>query len=323
METRIIGRTALRTCELGFGGASIEFAGDPAGDDRAAKVLETAWQAGIRHFDTAPHYGLGVSERRTGRFLKTKPRDSFTVSTKVGRLIVDTDNGPDRVFDYSYDGIMRSHAESLERLGLDRVDILFVHDIALDGVGPNGRNHMHELLTSGWRALEELRGSGAISAFGLGVNEVEVCIEIMKKAALDVILLAGRYSLLDPQANEELIGRCLYKGTSFVLAGVFNTGILATGAVPGARYQYRPASEAMLEKTRKIEAVCREFGVPLPAAALQFAKYHPVVSTILVAAQEPAKLQANLENYRFPIPQAFWLRLAELGLAHHYSVDVK
>ena len=323
MDMRSIGRTALKTCELGFGGASIEFTGDPTGDSRAERVLETAWNAGIRHFDTAPHYGLGISEKRTGRFLAAKPRTDFTVSTKVGRLIIDNGNGPERVVDFSHDGIMRSHEDSLKRLGLDRVDILFVHDIALDGVGPDGRSHMHELLTSGWRALEELRASGTISAFGLGVNEVEVCLELMQRVSLDVILLAGRYTLLDPQADDALIGRCTDTGTSLVLGGVFNTGILATGAVPGALYQYRPANETMLAKTRRIEAVCREFDVPLPAAALQFAKNHPVVTTILVAAQEPGQLLANVDNYRFPIPPEFWRRLSDLGLAHHYCVDIK
>lgn len=319
MRSRQVGHTALQICELAFGGASIE----QATDAEANAVLEDAWSAGIRHFDTAPHYGPAVSEVRIGRFLAGKPAADFTISTKVGRLLVpDSAGALQRHLDYTYDGIMRSVDESRKRTGLDRFNILLVHDIGPTTYGENGeRSHLTDLFDSGWKALEQLRSEGSCDAIGLGVNGVEICLTVLERVQLDIILLAGRYSLLDPQADAELIPLCEERAVSLLLGGVFNTGILATGAVPGALFQYRPASEEMLEKTRQIEAVCAEFNVPLPAAALQFAKGHPVVPSLLVATASRDQLASNLANYQFSIPAEFWVRLSERGLARHYSLD--
>lgn len=321
LTKRPVGQTGLAICELGFGGASIEYGTAADGDQRAEEVLEAAWTAGIRHFDTAPHYGLGMSEIRMGRFLARQQRDAFTLSTKVGRLIVGEGDDRRRVFDYTYDGIMRSLDESMRRMGLHRTDILLVHDVALDQTDETGRSHMRDLLDSGWKALDELKSAGTIAAYGLGVNDVETCLAVLTRADLDIILLAGRYTPLDPQADDALIGLCRARKVSLLLGGVFNTGILATGAREGALFQYRPASASMLERTRRIEAICDAYGVPLPAAALQFAKGHPVVSAILVATPEPAQLSDNLANYRFPIPSDFWAALAREGIARRYSVE--
>lgn len=321
MHFEQVGRTDLAICELAFGGASI----DTTSEAEAEAVLADAWAAGIRHFDTAPHYGPGVSEARMGRFLSGKPAGDFTISTKVGRLLVSDATGAlTRKLDYTYDGVMRSVEDSRKRTGLDRFDILLVHDIGPIAYGPNDeRSHLVDLFDSGWKALEQLRSDGSTDAIGLGVNFVDICLTVMDKVDLDIILLAGRYTLLDPQAESELIGLCQRRSVSLLLGGVFNTGILATGAVPGALFQYRPADEAMLEKTRQIAAVCAEFGVPLPAAALQFAKGHPVVPSLLVATASRAQLASNLANYNFSIPSEFWVRLAERGLARHYSLDKK
>lgn len=319
MRFRQVGKTDLEICELAFGGASIETVSEAG----AQAVLEAAWTGGIRHYDTAPHYGPGISEVRMGRFLAGKPRGEFTLSTKVGRLLVpDATGALQRQLDYSYDGIMRSVEESRRRMGLDRFDILLVHDIGPESYGVHGeRSHFADLMDSGWKAMEQLRGEGACAAIGIGVNGVDICLRVMEQVALDIILLAGRYTLLDPQAEPELLPLCAERSTSILLGGVFNTGILATGAVPGALFQYRPADEAMLEKTRQLQAVCVEYGVPLPAAALQFAKDHPTIPSLLVATASPDQLAANFANYQYPIPSEFWARLAECGLARHYSLD--
>ena len=319
MRYRQVGTTGLAICELAFGGASIE----TVSEAEAETVLDFAWNEGVRHFDTAPHYGPGISEMRMGRFLAGRKRNQFTISTKVGRLLVpDTTGALQRRLDYTHDGIMRSVEESRRRTGLDRFDILLVHDIGTGRYGPNDeRSHLADLFDSGWKALEDLRRTGDVDAIGIGVNAVEICLTAMERVALDIILLAGRYTLLDPEAETELLGLCARCHTSLLLGGVFNTGILATGAVPGALYQYKPAGPDMLEKTRRIEAVCAEFGVPLPAAALQFAKDHPLVPSILVATASAAQMADNLANYAFPIPPELWVRLAEHGLARHYTLD--
>lgn len=319
MRYRQIGTTGLKICELAFGGASLE----AVSEAEAEAVLDFAWESGVRHFDTAPHYGLGISERRLGRFLRSRPRDHFTISTKVGRLLVaDATGALHRQFDYTYDGIMRSVEESRRRTGLDRFDVLLVHDIDTGRFGDNDeRSHLADLFDSGWKALDDLRRAGEVAALGIGVNGVEICLEVMERIDLDLILLAGRYTLLDQQAETELLGMCAPRKTSLLVGGVFNTGILATGAIPAARYQYRPASPSMMEKTCHIETICAEFGVPLPAAALQFAKDHPLVPSIVLAAESRAQMAQNLNNYAFSIPPELWVRLAEHGLARHYTLD--
>jgi D-threo-aldose 1-dehydrogenase len=270
----------------------------------------------MRYFDTAPFYGFGLSERRFGDFLRYKPRDSYVLSTKVGRLFrpVPEDQVPDHSYvdplpfaldyDYSYDGIMRSVELSYARLGLNRIDILFVHDI---GVYTHGvektKLHFRELMDGGLKALEELKRTGVISAYGLGVNEVQICLDVMRQAPLDCILLASRYSLLDRSAEAELLPLCRAQQTSLVIGGVFNSGILATGPVQGAHFDYRPANHDVLDRVGAMERIAAEGGYPLAAAAFQFPLHEPAVATVLTGTAKPANLTRNLELLDIGVPQ--------------------
>jgi D-threo-aldose 1-dehydrogenase len=279
-------------------------------------TLDAAWSAGMRYFDTAPHYGFGLSERRFGDYLRTKPRDSYVLSTKVGRLLkpVPQDQVPNLGFvdplpfnltyDYSYDGIMRSVEFSYARLGLNRIDILYVHDI---GVYTHGveltKIHLAQLLDGGLKALEELKSAGTIAAYGLGVNEVEVCLEVLRRAPLDCILLAGRYSLLDRSAEAELIPLCRDKQTSLVIGGVFNSGILATGPRPGAHFDYGPAPQDVLDKVAAMEEIARQGGYPLAAAAMQFPLAEPCVATVLIGSAKASSIERNMALPGVAVPR--------------------
>jgi D-threo-aldose 1-dehydrogenase len=315
MKTRRIGKTALEVTEYSFGGASLGNLYEVVSRDNAMAALDAAWNAGLRYFDTAPHYGFGLSERRFGDYLRGKPRDSYVLSTKVGRLLhpVPEDQVPDLGFvdplpfrleyDYSYDGIMRSVEFSYARLGLNRIDILYVHDIGVYTHGVEAtRLHLSQLLDGGLKALEELKSSGTISAYGLGVNEVEVCLNVMRRAPLDCILLAGRYSLLDRSAEAELVPLCREAGTSLVIGGVFNSGILATGAKPGAHFDYGPAPQAVLDKVRAMEEIAARGGYPLAAAALRFPLTEPSVATVLVGTAKASSLERNMKLLDAAIP---------------------
>ncbi len=317
MKTRRIGRTKLEVTEYSFGGASLGNLYQAVSPEGAFAALDAAWGAGMRYFDTAPHYGFGLSERRFGDYLRAKPRDSYVLSTKVGRLLkpVPQDQVPDVGFvdplpfkleyDYSYDGIMRSVDFSYARLGLNRIDILYVHDI---GVYTHGieqtKVHLRQFLDGGLKALEELKSSGTISAYGLGVNEVEVCLAVMRRAPLDCILLAGRYSLLDRSAEAELIPLCRQAGTSLVVGGVFNSGILATGARPGAHFDYGAAPQAILDKVSAMEAIAAGSGYPLAAAAMQFPLSEPAVATVLIGTAKASSLTRNMDLLKIDVPAA-------------------
>lgn len=275
MKKRRIGRTELEVTEISFGAAALGGLYRACPRDQAMETLQAAWGSGIRYFDVAPWYGFGLGERYVGDFLRSQPEDSYVLSTKVGRLMrpVPTDKVPnygyvdplpfDADYDYSYDGIMRSVEFSYARLGLNRIDILYVHDIGGYTHGKALNEHyLGQLLGSGIKALEELKSSGTIKAYGLGVNEVPVCLDVMHAADIDCILLAGRYTLLDRSAVAELLPLCEKKGTSLVVGGVFNSGILATGPVPDAHFDYLPATPDVLVKVgrwRKSPAVtaCR------------------------------------------------------------------
>ncbi|TIT24698.1 MAG: aldo/keto reductase, partial [Mesorhizobium sp.] len=259
-------------------------------------------------FDTAPFYGFGLSERRTGDFLRQKPRSSYVLSTKVGRLFrpVPADQVPDHSYvdplpfaldyDYSYDGIMRSVEFSYARLGLNRIDILFVHDIGTYTHGvEQTKLHFRQFMDGGLKALEELKSSGTISAYGLGVNEVRICLDVLSRAPLDCILLASRYSLLDRSAEAELLPLCRRRQTSLIIGGVFNSGILATGPVHGAHFDYQPASKDILDRVGAMERIAADGGYPLAAAAFQFPLHEPVVASVLTGTAKPANLTRNLE----------------------------
>ncbi len=308
MKTRRVGNTALEVTEIGCGAAGLGNLYRVCPREDAMGVLEGAWNAGIRYFDTAPFYGFGLSERRVGDFLRDKPSESYVLSTKVGRLLTpvkDTevpdmgyvDPLPFRVdYDYGYDAIMRSVEFSYARLGLSKIDILYVHDI---GVYTHGvektETHLRQLLDGGLKALDALKSSGAISAYGLGVNEAEICLEVMSRAPLDCILLAGRYTLLDRTAEERLIPLCRRTGTSLVIGGVFNSGILATGPVTGANFDYGPASEDILERVGAMTRIAETDGYPLAAAAMQFPLHEPSVASVLVGTAKPSSLVRNMQ----------------------------
>ncbi|MEQ1937783.1 aldo/keto reductase [Mesorhizobium sp. CN5-321] len=316
MKKRRIGKTALEVTEYSFGGASLGNLYEAVSNENAMATLDAAWSAGMRYFDTAPHYGFGLSERRFGDYLRTKPRDSYVLSTKVGRLLkpVPQDQVPNLGFvdplpfnltyDYSYDGIMRSVEFSYARLGLNRIDILYVHDI---GVYTHGveltKIHLAQLLDGGLKALEELKSAGTIAAYGLGVNEVEVCLEVLRRAPLDCILLAGRYSLLDRSAEAELIPLCRDKQTSLVIGGVFNSGILATGPRPGAHFDYGPAPQDVLDKVAAMEEIARQGGYPLAAAAMQFPLAEPCVATVLIGSAKASSIERNMALPGVAVPR--------------------
>ncbi|MBN9258112.1 MULTISPECIES: aldo/keto reductase [unclassified Mesorhizobium] len=317
MDKRRVGNTALEVTEVSFGGAAIGGLYRACPREAAMETLQTAWDLGLRYFDTAPFYGFGLSERRFGDFLRYKPRSSYVLSTKVGRLFrpVPEDQVPDHSYvdplpfaldyDYSYDGIMRSVDFSYARLGLNRIDILFVHDI---GVYTHGvektKLHFRQLMDGGLKALEELKSSGTISAYGLGVNEVRICLDVMRRAPLDCILLASRYSLLDRSAEAELLPLCREQRTSLIVGGVFNSGILATGPTTGAHFDYLPASEDILDRVTAMEKIAAEGGYPLPAAAFQFPLRDPVVASVLTGTAKPTNLSRNLELLDIQVPQA-------------------
>lgn len=317
MQTRKIGRTDLSVTEYSFGAAGLGGLYRECTRDAAMATLDAAWAAGLRYFDVAPYYGLGLAERRVGDFLREKPRDDFVLSTKVGRLLHPVPEGEvpdysyvkplnfDVEYDYSYDAIMRSVEFSYARFGLNRIDILYVHDI---GVYTHGaaRNavYLKQLLDSGLRALEELKAGGVIAAYGLGVNEVPVCLDVMRHADIDCILLAGRYTLLDRSAVAELLPLCERKKTSLIVGGVFNSGILATGPVEGAHFDYMPASAEVRDKVGAMERIARERGVPLAAAAMQFPLDNPVVASVLLGTAKPESLRRNMDALRHPMTKA-------------------
>ncbi|MGV4793263.1 aldo/keto reductase [Rhizobium sp. F40D2] len=308
MKTRRIGKTKLEVTEISFGAAALGGLYRACPREQAMDTLQAAWDSGIRYFDVAPWYGLGLAERRVGDFLRDQPDGSYVLSTKVGRLLrpVPTGTVPDYSYvdplsfdadyDYSYDGIMRSVEFSHARLGLNRIDILYVHDIGVytHGAAKNAV-YQKQLFDSGIKALEELKTSGAISAFGLGVNEVPVCLDVMRNADLDCILMAGRYTLLDRSAVAELLPLCRQNGTSLVVGGVFNSGILATGPVPGSHFDYMPADDEVLAKVGAMEAIAKRHGLPLAAPALQFPLLEPIVASVLIGTAKPSSLTRNME----------------------------
>ncbi|WP_022953494.1 aldo/keto reductase [Leucothrix mucor] len=302
-----IGNTGLEVTQLSFGGASLGNLAQAISDQQAQAVLSHAWDAEINYFDTAPHYGRGLSEQRLGQFLSDKPRTDYVISTKVGRVLspgkpMSEADGfvnplPNNVrYDYSAKGIRENFESSCERLQTDYIDILYVHDIGVytHGEAENAR-HMHDFLTTGADELKRLKAEGKIAAFGLGVNETQVCVDIMKQVPLDVILIAGRLSLLDRSAEMELTGLCREMGTSLVLGGIFNSGILATGAKAGATYDYGPAPEAVLEAVRELEVEASEAGLSIAEAALQFAMNHPSATSVLLGTGDTGILQLNLD----------------------------
>ena len=306
---------------LGFGAAGIGNLYKAMSDDVAAATLEAGWDAGLRYFDTAPHYGLGLSERRVGAFLSTKPRDEFVISTKVGRILDPVDNpagardtqGFDvpadavRRWDPSEAGIRRSIEDSLERTGLDRIDIAFLHDPDVYDLEAGIRQALP--------ALEKLRAEGLVSAIGVGANSSDALRDCVQAADLDIIMLAGRYSLLEQPAATDLMPLCLERGVGIVNVGVYNSGLLARPVVPDdANYNYAPAPADILARAKALAACCDEFGVELPAAALQFAAAHPSVSSVVVGASKPGQIVETAQRMTADIPTEMWTAMVSRGL---------
>jgi D-threo-aldose 1-dehydrogenase len=322
---RILGRGNLSLTRLGLGGAPLGNLYQTVDEAEAGRVVETAWQGGIRYFDTAPLYGSGLSERRMGRALAGRPRGEYVLSSKVGWLIdpgsgmrddglyVGLEGGPRRC-DYSYDGTLRSLDASLLRLGVDHIDIVYIHDLDAAQHGTALDERYAEAMNGAYRALDRLRGEGVVGAIGLGVNEWQVCDRLLADADPDCFLLAGRYSLLDQSALSSFLPACAKRGVGVVVGGAFNSGILATGAVPGARYDYQPAPAEIMARTAQLEAVCRRHKVPLAAAALQFPSFHPAVVSVVPGARSAAEMTANLELFGRTIPAALWQELCAEGL---------
>ncbi len=279
-------------------------------DDEALRVVEAAWQSGIRFFDTAPLYGQGLAEKRLGEVLRSKPRDEFILATKVGRLLrADAPPDPTQsykgapplnpVFDFSYDGVMRSVEESLERLGLDHVDVLHIHD-------PD--DHYEEALSGAYRALDQLRAEGTIKAVGAGMNQAEMLARFARAADFDCFLLAGRYTVLDRTGARELLPLCVERNIAIVAGGVFNSGILANPK-PGATFDYRIAPEAMVRRAAQLNEICQGHGVPLKAAAIQFPLRHPAVPTVLTGCRSVAEVEENVRMFQTPVPEDLWREL--------------
>jgi D-threo-aldose 1-dehydrogenase len=331
MQTRKLRADAsfLEVSTLGFGGAPLGNLYVAISDATAADTLQAAWDVGIRMFDTAPFYGLGLSEERFGKSLPAFPRDAYVLCTKIGRVLHDTRPEevpptifreiPPRnyVFDYTYDGVMRSHAESLKRLKQDRIDILLVHDLdtVIHGPGEPYEKRLHQFFDGGgYRAMEELRNSGTVRAIGAGLNEWQACARMLAHADFDCFLLASRYTLLEQGALESFLPLCEKRDIGIILGGPFNSGILVTGAVEGARYDYAPAPPEVLERVRRIEAVCRAHGVRLIEAALHFVLAHPAVKTVIPGANSPDQVKANIAVLGASIPPGFWSDLKSAGL---------
>lgn len=311
-DFRPVGHTSLKVTSLGFGGASIGNLGQAVTDAEAEAVLARAWQAGIRYFDTAPHYGRGRSEQRLGAFLGRQNRADYVVSTKVGKVLrpgtqlAEADGFVDPLpndahYDYSAAAIEEALAGSLQRLGTGHADIVYVHDIGTMTHGAANARHFDDLMSSGLPYLKQLRAEGTVGAIGIGVNETAIAIDILKTAPLDVILLAGRWTLLDRDGEAELVPLAREKGTSFVLGGIYNSGILATGAKPGAWFNYQPAGEAVLAKVQELEARAAAEGATLPQAALQFGLTRPGVASVLVGTASVAQLEQNLRLASAPL----------------------
>ena len=324
-----LGNGGMTFTEIGFGTAPLGNLYRAISDADADAVLDRAWDAGLRYYDTAPLYGFGLSETRLNRMLRDKPRDDYILSTKVGRLLKpcapeDRDgvgkwfDVPARkeVYDYSYDGVMRSVEFSLERLGTHRIDILFVHDIDVPNQGSreNVNAKVDQLMAGGYHALEQLRGEGVIKAFGAGVNEWQVCQQLAERGDFDIFLLAGRYTLLEQEALDSFLPLAQQRGIGIVTGGPYNSGILATGAREGAYYNYDVAPPEILDKVRRIEAVCDAHKVRMLDAAFQFPLLHPCTVSVIPGGQGVAEMDSNLAAANAKIPSGLWQDLKDQGL---------
>lgn len=298
---------------VGYGTAPLAGLFTSVSESEAATALQAGWDAGIRYFDTAPYYGAGVAERRVGAFLREQPRSAYRISTKVGRVLVPGEPQPDdspfvgepdlvSVRDYSRDGVLRSLADSAERTGLDHFDLVLIHD---------AEDYWEPAITEAYPTLAQLRDEGVVGGIGAGLNESATMARFLRETDMDAVLLAGRYTLLDRTAADEVLPLCQERGVGLIIGGVLNSGILAD-PVEGARYGYQPAPPAILARAQAMQAVCAEYGVPLAAAAIQFPRRHPVVTTVLVGARSAAEIADDVALAGHDIPDELWQRLEAL-----------
>jgi D-threo-aldose 1-dehydrogenase len=304
----------VRIPELGFGGGPLGGLFEPLNDATAAAALSAGWDGGIRYYDTSPHYGIGHSERRMGEMLRGRPPGDFTVSTKVGRLLVPQDPAGRedeafavpathrRVWDFSLDGVRRSVEDSLERMGLDRIDILYLHD---------AEQHFDDALRLGYPALAQLRDEGIVEAIGAGMYDVDQLTTLVRETAVDVVMLAGGYTLLQQPALDTFLPACEENGVAVVAAGVFNSGILAMSRPdPDAKFDYQTATPDVLQRARRLAEICESYGVTLPQAAMAFPLRHPAVTSVVLGMRTAAEVQQNLAAFSAEIPEELWAELA-------------
>jgi D-threo-aldose 1-dehydrogenase len=322
--TRELGRAGLPITVLGLGGAPIGVLAGPDAEAEGDRVVSAALAHGIGLFDTAPLYGTGRSEHRVGHALRMANRADFVISTKVARYLEPPKPGEreaDRtqftaVIDYSYEGAKRAFEQSLQRLGLNRVDILLIHDVDIWTHGTRGafEQRFREAISGAYRALADLREQGVVRAIGIGVNEIEPCLRFAEAGEFDCFMLAGRYTLLEQGAQRELLPLLEKKRISLLIAGPFNSGILATGAVGGAIYDSKPATPASLDRVRRIEAVCGRYGVQVGACALQFPLGHPAVASVVFGAKSAVEVERNVSWFETEVPPELWHELVDTGL---------
>jgi D-threo-aldose 1-dehydrogenase len=322
---RRIGSTELFCTAVGFGSASLGNRFRVLGEGDCTALVDDAWESGIRYFDTAPMYGHGLAEARLGTALRKRPRDEYLLSTKVGRLLVPDAHPahdgmwvgipPMRIeYDYTYDGALRSIDDSLQRMLTDRIDVVFIHDCDRYGHGANQPAVFEQALSGAARALFRLRDEGVIGAVGMGVNESDVCVEAARRADFDAFLLAGRYTLLEQGALDELLPLCDERRISVILGGIFNSGILASGVVAGAHHNYGVPAADVAERVARIEAVCRRYDASLAAVAIQFVLAHPAVASALIGASSIHQQGANLAAADDEISDDLWTDLQNEGL---------
>jgi D-threo-aldose 1-dehydrogenase len=336
--THTFGKTSLHLSRLGFGAAPIGNLYQPLSDDQASAAVDAALAADIRYIDTAPHYGFGLSESRLGRALVRHPERSkgLVISTKVGRLLVPTNSTAavrhgfagapalEPIFDYSYEGVMRSFDESLKRLQCKQVDILLAHDLGPLTHGADHPARFREFMDGGYRAMADLKAAGQVKAIGLGTNEWQICEAALTHGDFDGFLLAGRYTLLEQSACETFLPLCARRGVSVILGGPFNSGILATGVTASAiasgkqtaYYNYELAPQNIIDRVAQLEAICAEFNVSLAAAALQFPAAHPQICSVLAGLASPVQVQQAAGWMNAAIPPEFWQILRKHGLIH-------
>ncbi|WP_411147613.1 aldo/keto reductase [Streptomyces sp. A30] len=312
-----LGRGGVQVSELAFGAAAIGNLFTEVGEEQAHEAVTAARQRGIRYFDTAPHYGIGLSESRLGAALREHPRDQYTISTKVGRRLEPTTaTGDDlangfavpathrRVWDFTADGVRRTLEASLERLGLDRVDVVYLHD-------PD--DHAEQAFREGYPALEKLRSEGVVGAIGAGMNQSEMLTRFVRDTDVDVVLCAGRYTLLDQGALTELLPAAVERGTSVVVGGAFNSGLLADPK-PGATYNYAQAPAEVLDRALRLKSVADRHGITLRGAALAFCAAHPAVASVLVGVRSAAEVHDCADQFAAAVPAAFWQEVRDTGL---------